>query len=704
MKTSRHIFSNYLGAESGCEARRQFDSVAIRNSLLTELPSEFQAVDLTQPTDLNKLSGVVGERFDPIRNRFLKLEEAIKGSSEQSNALRSKAALEVAPFFIGSQYLIHSICGNWNNESRYAMATLRVHASDVSIGQPGASRISRYEELLRSYSLADTVTELLHSGTDQRISEGAFSFPASLVILGHFPESLAGEILGVNLFLRQCGVLPPLGFIANGKLDLNTFLDFGNDPQGQPGELKELAAMAVSEFSAQSCDQGRASVLIGYHWAQTQLEEICINIAAVLEQWLDPREAARQLITNRNVDACQYHEKTKLNKVSMQSLLQNDDSLAFLDQLAASGFVKEGKPELSPLLNKLISPKGKMFRIFSRDDVSVLNRWIKNQPYNTPPAQEAAYLMWKDTAQMVKAFIHDQNATGIDPKTDSIRERYHRLLHMEISPADEEFSQRHVNNWLKMSARDVADKRCPLPNRWQPGTLQPWLQSRHDASNKALDDDYDLPSKADVTADILSLAPLTMIDGAWLIGFIHPELASSSYGFRLCETFYDELGNGIEKQNHPVIYRELLKVVHGEMPATADPSFAMNSCFKDKDFELPSFWLSIGRYPQTYTPEILGLNLAMELSGVGGGYRRTHKALVAYRFPTMFVDLHNTIDNISTGHTAWAAASIDTFMSACPSSQHLEIWRRICTGFVALNPSRKKNMFDNFKEKMGSIL
>jgi hypothetical protein len=116
------------------------------------------------------------------------------------------------------------------------------------------------------------------------------------------------------------------------------------------------------------------------------------------------------------------------------------------------------------------------------------------------------------------------------------------------------------------------------------------------------------------------------------------------------------------------------------------------------------FWLSIGRYPQTYCPEILGLNLAMELSGVGGGYRRTHKALVAYGYPTLFVDLHNAIDNISTGHSAWAAASLDAYLSAFSASDRDELWARIRTGFVALNPPREDTMLDMFRERMRSLL
>ncbi|MFS2021858.1 hypothetical protein ACEN88_35515, partial [Massilia sp. CT11-108] len=71
----------------------------------------------------------------------------------------------------------------------------------------------------------------------------------------------------------------------------------------------------------------------------------------------------------------------------MKPLLAVDDSLKFLDHLAASAYVRAGRPESSPLLTSLISPRGKMFRIFSRDDIAILHRWICGLPYSDAPRQ-----------------------------------------------------------------------------------------------------------------------------------------------------------------------------------------------------------------------------------------------------------------------------------------------------------------------------
>jgi hypothetical protein len=88
--------------------------------------------------------------------------------------------------------------------------------------------------------------------------------------------------------------------------------------------------------------------------------------------------------------------------------------------------------------------------------------------------------------------------------------------------------------------------------------------------------------------------------------------------------------------------------------------------------------------------EVLGLNIAMELAGVGGGYRRTRMALEHHGFSTSFVDIHNTIDNVGTGHSAWAADAVDAYMTSVANAQgrkaQVAAWQRVRVGFASLTP------------------
>lgn len=185
----------------------------------------------------------------------------------------------------------------------------------------------------------------------------------------------------------------------------------------------------------------------------------------------------------------------------------------------------------------------------------------------------------------------------------------------------------------------------------------------------------------------LQLAPLTLIDGAWLQGFTEASLASTRVGAPLFETYWDELGNGDWAINHPKIYRDVLAAMDIALPATGSRAFAEDRRLQDASFRLPVYWLCLGKQPVSLRPEILGMNLAMELSGVGGTYRSAHRFLKHHGFPTTFVDLHNTIDNVSTGHSAWAADAIDAYMQSTQDIVSPDIsWARIRLGYESLSP------------------
>ena len=126
-------------------------------------------------------------------------------------------------------------------------------------------------------------------------------------------------------------------------------------------------------------------------------------------------------------------------------------------------------------------------------------------------------------------------------------------------------------------------------------------------------------------------------------------------------------------------------------------AFAQDQRIDEASFRLPVYWLAIGKLPVTYRPEILGLNLAMELSGVGGSYRSAREFLKHYGFPTIFVDLHNTIDNVSTGHSAWAADAIDAYVQATRDVVPVaESWARIPHRVRVAHATRRRSFRTRF--------
>ena len=165
------------------------------------------------------------------------------------------------------------------------------------------------------------------------------------------------------------------------------------------------------------------------------------------------------------------------------------------------------------------------------------------------------------------------------------------------------------------------------------------------------------------------------------------QLASSERGHFLFATYWDELGNGDLSLNHPLIYRDVLREMGVDLPPTRSPEFAAWSAAPGRVVRAAGLLAGrSARFPRTFEPEILGLNLAMELSGVGGSYRRARQALKEYGFSTAFVDIHNTIDNVATGHSAWAADAIDGYMAQQTLTSRAGAWDRIRAGYRSLNP------------------
>ncbi|QHA09622.1 hypothetical protein GQF42_15265 [Streptomyces broussonetiae] len=283
-------------------------------------------------------------------------------------------------------------------------------------------------------------------------------------------------------------------------------------------------------------------------------------------------------------------------------------------------------------------------------------------------------------------------AASDDRAPADLREAYVLLQRRGQPPAVRRWALEYVHGRLGRARVRMSGPGMPLPDSWPADGLRPWLSEQHDrpAAEFERGSDTGLPSREQLVESTLQLAPLTMIDGAWLQGFTDYQLASSDIGHSLFETYWDELGNGRPDLNHPLIYRHLVTEMGVDLPPTGSAEFARWPGFKDRSFELPVFWLAIGRFPQTFQPEVLGLNLAMELSGVGGSYRRARLALREHGFSTRFVDLHNTIDNVATGHSAWAADAIDAFMSALAAGSGTETreaaWRRVREGYRSLDP------------------
>ncbi len=618
---------------------------------------------------------------------------AIDGADDEGcRRADRRAALGCAPLGLALGAWLQWMISPGTAEESLRLRILTLYASDIGVGHAGAARGNAYLDLLRTLRISENAVPLARIAADVRIADAAFRLPAVLLLMSRRPDDFSAEIVGADLCLRAVELLPPLGRVrANVQADWAA-IDYGDARGGDRPAIEQCCAVADALVLGDR--ESEARVIAGFSWTLAALRNSVDALYDELNASLDPAHEMAELLRRRSIEGSFYHQDVLVENRPLTEWLRDcrDDPRRFLTVLARSRFVKPGHADSSPLVRGMVGERGPMFRVFAPEDLAVITRWIDALPdagsvgiepvsRRTPHDEPLAALA---------DLLEDGGSRGRRPS--DLRDAYHLLLGRNAGPVLRDWSVRYVNGWLARSRHGMHARSTPLPPTWPADGLRSWLQTQHAFANAELEESGDtpLPSREEVIDDAVQRAPLTLIDGSWLQGFTDYELASSHIGQFLFSTFWDELGNGELSLNHPLIYREVLKEMAVDLPPTASRAFARWPDFREESFELPVYWLCIGRFPRTFLPEILGLNLAMELSGVGGTYRRASSALRSHGFSSRFVDIHNTIDNVATGHAAWAAEAVDTHLSELPGSRgpggRPAVWERVRTGYRSLNP------------------
>jgi hypothetical protein len=401
------------------------------------------------------------------------------------------------------------------------------------------------------------------------------------------------------------------------------------------------------------------------------------------------------LLQRRAREGAVYHHQTDMEGCPLSARLADavENPLPLLESLARSRFVRAGDASRSMLVNGLVSPRGRMFRVFPDHELTTMRAWIEALPAAspwTPPVVELG-----PGPHPPAPNLSGPTSVEEDRAPASLREAYYMLQGRALPPALRAYAVDYVQRRLRRARHGASDPARALPAQWCASGLRPWLLGQHDLHGQAFEEmerNQVAHTRDEVIRSTLQLAPLLLIDGAWLQGYTDLGCACSAVGRPLFRIFWDELGNGQCQLNHPKIYRDLLASMGVELAGTGTWEFAFDPRFDDASFVTPVYWLCLGKLPASFQPEVLGMNLAMELSGVGDGYREASRFLRAHGFSTQFVDLHNTIDNVGTGHSAWAADAIDAYMSDVAHTQGNAAipaaWARVRLGYNSLAAAR----------------
>jgi hypothetical protein len=577
-------------------------------------------------------------------------------------------------------------------EDQFHLKSLALLADDLGVGRPEASRQDAFRLIALRAGLPECAGSVRDLYATRAIYDSAFCLPGLLHALSRRSDAFAVEIAGVDLAFRTAGLIPAWRAMPADPADDRqwTRLDLSRSQGTEfpPEQTPQALSRSIAErYAAEPRTYRR--VCAGIAWLNRGLGQWDAGLRDLCRSALDPRQAMAHLIQQRAQEASVYHHGIRLQGKSLARWFTEarSDPFPLVDALEKSRFVSAGDPSRSPLINGLISPSGPMFRIFRNEDVALIRRWIEFISSGARTAAGADRLLPLPSAEPDRP--PDRGDVRLGAVPNSIRQAYYLLQGRAIAPRTHAFAAEYVRKRLKASKR-LDGSNAALPATWSAGVLRAWLLHEHDNRGAEFEQHRadPMPSRDELINSTLQLAPLTLIDGAWLQGYTDCALARTPVGSPLFKIYWDELGNGDYSLNHPKIYRELLRAMDIELPPTGSVEFALDERFDDASFRLPVFWLCLGKFPITFRAEILGMNLAMELSGVGGSYRVARQFLRHYGFPTAFVDIHNTIDNVSTGHSGSAADAVDAHMRSLPESTDINSeWDRIRSGYRSLAPA-----------------
>lgn len=579
--------------------------------------------------------------------------------------------------------------GVFEDSAQLRLMVLLAH--DVGVGRPLASRADHFKSLLLQAGLTAYAVSPFELATLPDLPDELFELPALLQAVSRRSDAFGDTLCGVDYAWRALGLSPWWAVLDGQQLDTRR-LDLNQlDGTASDGSALEISQWICEQVAGQG-DIRRLQLEAGAQWLFAALKTFNERLLAHCRTAVSPERLMGKTIQRMARAGAVYHQDYKMEGRSLAQWLREAqvDPVPLLEMLSRSRLIVPGNAEKSLLINTLVAPNGRMFRIFSEADLSVIRKWIDGLSGPIQRAEVPEVSAPSHTNNLVAQGLgQDIQEQGQWPK--NLRDAYFVLLGRALGPRTQAFAQAYVTRWLEQSRRSLHNSERTLPESWNVGVLREWLLDKHDRHGQEFEesDPAAMPSREEIIDSTLQLAPLALIDGAWLQGFTDLTLASSHVGYALFQTYWDELGNGSYALNHPKIYRDGMRQMGLELAPTGAREFAEDSRLREASFRLPVYWLCLGKLPVTFMPEILGMNLAMELSGVGGSYRSARRFLRHYGFSTAFVDLHNTIDNVSTGHSAWAVDAIDAYMRQIAASKPAELkehWQRVRVGYESLAP------------------
>lgn len=553
----------------------------------------------------------------------------------------------------------------------------------IRFGDPSSheSYAQRYSLLLQSIGVAPA--SISRWEREEAAPCAAISYEHALLglALGLFPQSLADELLGFNLWMAALGPSPLVEDVARKLRAERACLRYIDEYDRD--SLRGVAIAAATVHIDTSPDAlARTRVARGFlaahrsylRWEQAMLGR---NIP------VSARDFVLEAIRRKAHFAVTHHARVTLDGARLDRLFAEGTKghHAVLERLAASPLIVAGQPDRSRLLTHSLSINGPMFEVFTETERRDLAEWITtlgagetNASTAEPVPLAGVYGCPHDPGALQRHVVERHAALPIG-------ELFYRCANVDLYPTVRVFARLLVERVLaKVEVAFETDTRLGVrPPKWSERAAAEMVIERHARNVQGRQAAVVAPPP--VSAE--TRPPISMaFDGAWLQGFVDVHKSDrEEYGW-LCRIYASEQGDGDLAWNHNRIARKGWRESVGEQTMIPATDHRLYTFCVVPPMALLTMAASLNT--RRFLPELLGANLGIEATGVCGGFIDAWQqhAKSGNTWTTLNFRLHNSIDNYETGHTKWSLAAVQSFMSrvsenapAAVDPQWQRIWR-----------------------------
>lgn len=618
------------------------------------------------------LHAVLAERDEPSTNRFGEPWACPRPEAPEDPATRHRILTALAPSLLLDGVWLARVAfpASAHRPSEGHLLALYCHAAGLD--DPSAAPASRFRaKLTLEGARVPPLASLFH---DPELPAFALALPCAHLGLSHRPRRFLPELLGYTL--------------AHVHRE-PAWWDAPADPAHRDA-ARALARAAVDAYPQREAQSGR--IRAGWEAYRRLFAELAGNLGAWAAQTPTAEAAMARVIGSKRAEAIGYHRRVLLQGRGLDEWLDQpgDDLRPLLLALRESPYVAGNCPAASRLL-RAMEFGGPMFGVFDAEERRVCAAWIEGREMLAPTASSGfPSSAWESMKSAKPAAPRTETRA---PHPHARRRRLFAALLRAESPGDcppdadalVATLLRRVH-WLMPLQRGHRRYFAYTPERFH----QHIAAVHHGEVGRY----RPLSGPPPVSRDYcrwaaLQLAPAILVDGAWLAGIGGAAENLGAIDRHLLAIYADELGRGRADWNHPNVYRRLLDSLDIPLPDIDGEAFAANPLFLDAAFDIPVYLLAMGLRADRYFPELLGLNLAIELSGLGAGYMRVIDILRYYGLDPAIIQLHLSIDNPASGHTARAREAIDLYLEDIRRRLGADAvesqWRRIWSGYLSLN-------------------